>query len=252
MARVRADQLLADRGFADTPRAAAALILAGRVLVTDPKGRERRVDKAGEPLDPGVRFRLKGDKRPYASRAGQKLEGALDALGVDPRDRVCLDLGLSTGGFTDCLLTRGAARVHGVDVAWGIVDWRLRNDPRLVLHERTNARHLRFENIGERVDLVVIDLSFIGLGAIWPVLPPLVTPEAEVLALVKPQFELPRGATEEGIVRDPEARAEALRRATEGASAMGFRAVAEIESPLPGRGGNRELVLHLRAEATST
>lgn len=244
--RVRADRLLADRGFAESPAAAAALVLAGRVLVTDPSGRERRVEKAGERLDPGSRFRLKGDRRAYASRAGKKLEGALDAFGVDPAGRICLDLGLSTGGFTDCLLARGALRVHGVDVAWGIVDWRLRSDPRVVLHERTNARFLRPEDLGEPVSLVVIDLSFIGLAPIWPVLPPLMVAGGEVLALVKPQFELPRGATEGGVVTDPEARARAVETARAEAERAGLVPLGAMEASLPGRDGNREVVVHLR------
>jgi 23S rRNA (cytidine1920-2'-O)/16S rRNA (cytidine1409-2'-O)-methyltransferase len=244
--RPRADELLAERGFAETARAAASLILAGRVLVTDSRGRERRVEKAGERLEPGVRFRLKGDRRPYASRAGLKLEGALDSLGVDPSGRVCLDLGLSTGGFTDCLLARGARRVHGVDVAFGIVDWRVRTDPRLILHERTNARQVTPDLLGETVSLVVVDLSFIGLSAVWPVLPPVLEPEGDVLALVKPQFELPREDVERGVVLDDEARRRAVEAARGAARATGLEPRSEVESVLPGREGNREVVLHLR------
>lgn len=244
--RRRADELLAERGFAPDPKAAAALILAARVLVTDDKGRERKVLKAGEPLEPGVRFRLKGDKGQFASRAGHKLAGALDHFGVDPAGRVALDLGLSTGGFTDCLLQRGALRVHGVDVAYGIVDWRLRMDARLVLHERTNVRNLSLEQLGERASLVVIDLSFIGLELVWPVLPPLLDPGAEGVALVKPQFELPRGATEGGIVGREEDRAAALARARAGAEAAGLTALDAVDSSVAGRDGNRELLLHFR------
>lgn len=244
--RPRADELLAERGFAGSPAAAQALILAGRVLVTDRRGRERRIDKAGERLDPGVRFRLKGDVGRFASRAGHKLASALDRFGLDPAGRVALDLGLSTGGFTDCLLQRGAARVHGVDVAYGIVDWRIRSDPRLVLHERTNARTLTPENLGEPVDLVVIDLSFIGLDAVWPTLPALMAPGADGVALVKPQFELPRGATERGVVADQPARAEALERARAGASRAGLEPGEAMDSPVAGREGNVEILLRFR------
>lgn len=244
----RADALLHARGFATTPAEAGALILAGRVMVTDARGRERRLDKAGERLPPEVRFRLKGERGRFVSRAGLKLDAALDRFGVEVRGREAVDLGLSTGGFTDCLLQRGAARVHGVDVSYGLVDWRIRTDPRVVLHERTNARHLTPANIGDPVDLVVLDLSFIGLDAIWPVLPPLLRPSGEVVALVKPQFELERGATEDGIVTDPEARRRAVDRAEMGARAAGLVPRGRAPSAVPGRSGNEEWFLHLGAD----
>lgn len=244
----RADALLAERGFATSEKEAQALVLAGKVLVTDERGRERKVVKPGESLVEGVRFRLKGDPRPYVSRAGGKLEGALQAFEVSPAGRVALDLGLSTGGFTDCLLQRGAERVHGVDVAYGTVSWRLRNDPRLILHERTNVRTLTRETLGETVSLVVIDLSFIGLSAVWSVLPPLLAARADVIALVKPQFELPRGATQEGVVRDEDAREAALERARRGAEAAGLIPGEAIDSPVPGRDGNREWLLYATRE----
>lgn len=244
--KIRADRLLFAQGFAASTGEAAALILSGRVLVIDGEGRERRVEKAGEALSPEARFRLKGEARAYVSRAGRKLEAALDAFQLDPAGWVCLDLGLSTGGFTDCLLQRGAARVHGVDVAYGIVDWRLRNDPRLVLHERTNARHLRLEHLGERVSLAVIDLSFIGLRRIWPVLPPLLEPDGHVVALVKPQFEVSADALERGVVRDDASRSGALARAKVSAREAGLEPLRSVEAPVPGRDGNREILLHLR------
>lgn len=245
--RVRADALLAERGFAVSVAEAGALILAGKVLVSEQPGKERKILKAGEPILEQARFRLKGDRRAYVSRAGHKLEAALDAFGVTVEGRVALDLGLSTGGFTDCLLQRGATRVHGVDVAYGIVDWRLRTDPRLVLHERVNARELALVRLGETVDLVVIDLSFIGLDAIWRVLPPLLAPGGEVVALVKPQFELPRDQVGEGgIVSSPKAREAALDKARLDARNAGLEPLDAMDCPVAGRSGNRELLLRLR------
>lgn len=243
--RLRADRLLAERGLAKSKAEGAALVLAGRVLAAEPGRPERRVEKAGEPLHPGAELRLKGRPRPFVSRAGEKLAAALDRFGVDPAGRVCLDLGLSTGGFTDCLLTRGAARVHGVDVAYGIVHWRLRTDERLVLHERTNARHLTIEQLGERVSLVVADLSFIGLDLIFPALPPLLDPGADVIALVKPQFELPRADVDGGVVLRDEDRIRALEMATEAARRAGFEQRGAMDALVAGRDGNRELLLHL-------
>lgn len=246
-ARVRADELLVTRGFASSQSMAAALILAGRVLVTDDKGRERKLLKAGEHLPTtSLRFRLKGEARPFVSRAGTKLAGALDHFGIKVAQRVCLDLGLSTGGFSDCLLQRGAARVHGVDVAYGVVDWRLRTDPRLVLHERTNVRHLTLDHIEELVSLVTIDLSFIGLSAVWSVIPPLLEPKADVIALIKPQFELARDEVINGVVTQPEAQKRAVRRAGQAAEQSGFITVNSCPSLLRGRSGNQEWLLYLR------
>lgn len=242
----RADELLAERGFAASPSEAGALILAAKVLVTGKDGRERRLEKAGERLEDDVRFRLKGERRPWVSRAGGKLEAGLLHFEVETRDRVALDLGLSTGGFTDCLLARGVRRVHGVDVAYGVVAWRLRTDERLILHERTNVRNLTPEMLGEPVDVVVADLSFIGLGAIWPVLPPLLAPHADLVVLVKPQFELPRERVLGGVVTDPSDRADALQSARKGAESVGLKPGEAIESPVRGREGNIEWLLHVR------
>lgn len=240
----RADALLAERGFAASVKEAQALVLAGKVMISDTRGRERKLQKPGESLEEGVRFRLKGEPKPYVSRAGGKLEAALDHFGIDPKGRVALDLGLSTGGFTDCLLQRGVQRVHGVDVAYGIVDWRLRQDPRLVLYERTNARTVSLALLGERPDLVVIDLSFIGLSAIWPLLPPLLAPRSDVLALVKPQFELPREASTDGVIREEQDRRIALESARTAAESAGLTVRGWLSSPVAGREGNREWLLH--------
>lgn len=243
--QVRADALVVTQGLAADAAAAAALILTGRILATDPEGRERRVEKPGEPLRAWVRLRVKGGARPYVSRAGEKLAGALDHFGVDPSGWVCADIGLATGGFTDCLLRRGAARVHGVDVAYGTVDWRLRTDPRLILHERTNARQLAPGALGEPVRLAVVDVSFISLTQVLPAVAGQLTPDGEVVCLVKPQFEVPREDAPGGVVRDPEARAGAARRVAAAAADLGLRVAAQVDSTVPGPEGNVELLLHL-------
>lgn len=243
--RARADELLTERGFAASQSQAGALILAGKVLLTDAKGHERKLKTAGERLPPGVQFRLKGETRPFVSRAGSKLLAALEGFNLEVQNRVCLDLGLSTGGFSDCLLQRGARRVHGVDVAYGIVDWRLRKDARLILHERTNVRHLTLETLGEKVSFVTIDLSFIGLSAVWKVLPPLLEPDAHVIALVKPQFELKRNEVEDGVITCPATRQKALESAGEDARQAGLITKNYCPSPVLGRSGNQEWLLHL-------
>ncbi|XP_067029284.1 putative rRNA methyltransferase YqxC [Acropora muricata] len=166
--------------------------MAGQVLITDPHGRERRVEKAGERYPAEWTFRLKGDPRRFASRAGDKLDGALDAFGIDVAHRVCADIGISSGGFTDCLLSRGARRVHGVDVAYGTVDLRLREDPRVTLYERTNARLLGPNAFGEPVEVAVIDVSFISVTAIVKPVTDQLAPTGSLVILVKPQFEASR------------------------------------------------------------
>lgn len=247
--KVRADQLLVQQGLAEDAAAAAALVMAGRVLATDPEGRERKVGKPGEPLRAWDALRIKGRNRPYVSRAGEKLAGALDSFAVDPAGRVCADIGLSTGGFTDCLLRRGAVRVHGVDVAYGIVDWRLRTDARLVLHERQNARSLPPDFFGERVSLAVVDVSFISVTAILPALVGQLGPGAEVVVLVKPQFEAARADVRDGIVVDDSVRVAAVDRIVTAARELGLDLVAHADSTLAGTDGNREILVHLRLHA---
>lgn len=243
--RVRADALVVSQGLAQDEAEASALILAGRVLATDPEGRERKIDKPGEPVRAWDSLRLKGGARPYVSRAGGKLAGALDHFGIDPAGWVCADIGLSTGGFTDCLLRRGARKVHGVDVAYGVVDWRIRTDPRVVLHERTNARHLAPGALGEPVRLAVVDVSFISLTQVLPAVAAQLAPEGEVVCLVKPQFEVPPDDAPGGVVRDPEVRAGAARRVAEAAEALGLRVAGQVDSSVPGPEGNVEILLHL-------
>ena len=238
--KTRLDSLLVERGLADSREKAQAIILAGQILVD-----EQKVEKCGARVSADAQVRLLGKPPKYVSRAGLKLEGALDHFRVEVERRTCLDIGASTGGFTDCLLQRGAVKVFAVDVGTNQLDWKLRRDPRAVVLEKTNARHLTFEQIGERVALATMDVSFISAELILPALPPLMEPRAEILVLVKPQFEVGRGQVGKGgIVRDAKLQQEAVARVARKLVELGFRDVASAESCLPGASGNREFFLH--------
>ena len=238
VAKSRLDHLLVARGLTETGGKARALIMAGSVLVDGTK-----MDKPGHGVAAGARIEILEGPR-FASRGGQKLEAALDRFSIDVTGRVCLDIGASTGGFTDCLVQRGARRVYAVDVGKGQLDWKLRNHPRVVPREGLNARYLKFEDIGERAGLAVCDVSFISVTLILPALPPLVEPEGEMVVLVKPQFEVGRGQVARGgIVRDPALHAAACARVTSAAQALGFQ-TAIMESPIRGTEGNKEFLLY--------
>ena len=238
-------ELLLEQELANDLREARGLIMAGKVLVSD-RGKEQKIDKPRHPVREDVRLRVKGRKLPFVSRAGGKLDGALTTFGIDVTGWVCADFGLSTGGFTDCLLQRGAARVHGVDVDYGRVHWSLRTDDRLVLHERTNARHLSPDAFGERVRLVVSDVSFISLTLILPAAVNQLSPGGELVLLVKPQFELPAEKVPEGgIVSDPALRHEAVERVVRAATSLGLSERGRADSEVRGTTGNQEILLHL-------
>ncbi len=238
--RIRADILLAERGLAPSRTRAQALILAGRVF-----SGERRVEKAGDKLAPDAPLEVRGEPLPYVSRGGLKLAGALDAFGYDPAALLCADFGASTGGFTDCLLQRGAARVYAIDVGYGQLHDKLRRDPRVVVMERTNARHLT--GLPEPVDLVVIDASFIGLAKLLPAARAVLRPGGEVIAMVKPQFEVGRGRVGKGgVVRDPELRRSAIDAVAQAAEALGLRERGRADAPIRGPKGNHEAFLWLR------
>ncbi len=240
--RRRLDLELVARGLCETRSAARGLVLAGRVRVGG-----RPVDKAGTAVSPEAIVEVLPGAD-YVSRGGEKLAGALDTFGVDPAGRVVLDAGASTGGFTDCLLRRGAARVYAVDVGYGQLAWALRQDTRVVVLERTNVRHLEPDALPERVSLVTADLSFISLAKVLPALAAVVEPGGEVVALVKPQFELSRREVGRGgVVRDEGLRREAADRVAAAAAALGLAEVARADSVLPGPKGNREVFLHLSA-----
>ncbi|MGO8734635.1 MAG: TlyA family RNA methyltransferase [Terriglobia bacterium] len=238
--KIRLDLLLVERGLADSRQKAQAMILAGQVLVD-----EQKVEKCGVLTSARAELRLVGEPLKYASRGGVKLEGALAHFRIDPDTKICLDIGASTGGFTDCLLQRGAARVFAIDVGTHQLDWKLRRDPRVVSLEKTNARHLKFNAIGTRVELVTMDVSFISATLILPALPPLLEMHATVLVLVKPQFEVGKGQVGKGgIVREPALRQEAVAKVSRRLLELGFSDLAQAESILPGAEGNLEYFLH--------
>jgi 23S rRNA (cytidine1920-2'-O)/16S rRNA (cytidine1409-2'-O)-methyltransferase len=241
--RPRLDKLMVDQGLTESRHRARALVLAGDVLVDG-----EPAAKPGMPVPPGARITLRPEAAGarYASRGGLKLEAALDRFGVDPSGRVAIDLGASTGGFTDCLLQRGARLVIAVDVGYGILHWRLRNDPRVAVRERLNARYIETGHLAETPDLATADLSFISLEKVLPRIVELV-PGLEVVALVKPQFEVTRGLVgKKGVVRDPALHLEVLlriSRALEASCNLSTRGVTV--SPITGPKGNREFFLHL-------
>ncbi len=244
--RVRLDRELVRRGLAPSREAAGAAVAAGRVLVAGAVA-----SKPSTLVAPTDALVLTGPPRPWASRGGEKLAPALERLGVEVAGRRCLDAGASTGGFTDVLLRRGAADVVAVDVGYGLLDLRLRNDPRVRVLDRTNARTLDRDAVGGAVDLVVADLSFISLATVVPALAAvLLRRGADLVVLVKPQFEAGRAAVGRGgVVRDPAARAAAVRSVAAAAAAQGLGVAGLCPSPLPGPAGNVEFFLHLRAGA---
>ncbi len=241
--RIRADELLVARGLAASRSQARALIMAGRVWVGD-----ARVEKAGELLPEDAQLRLTEEPR-YVSRGGEKLAHALTAFGLDVRGWVCADFGASTGGFTDALLQHGARRVYAIDVGYGQLHYRLRNDPRVVVMERTNVRYL--EALPEPIDLVTIDVSFISLRLVLPAAWRVLRPGGYVIALVKPQFEAGRGKVGKGgVVRDPAVHREVLERVTASTLEIGFAVLALERSPITGAEGNVEFLLLLQKDGT--
>ena len=224
------------------------MILSGRVEVEG-----RRVEKAGTPVDSTAAVQVLGPPHPYVSRGGVKLASALDHFDLRPEGMVCLDVGASTGGFTDCLLQRGASRVYAIDVGYGQLDARLRDDPRVVLRERVNARTLSREEVPEPVALAVMDLSFISARLVLPAVVPLLSPDAAVVVLVKPQFEagrreVPRG----GVVRSAAVQRRVVEEIGQFGSTLGLRPLGSIPSPIKGARGNQEYLVAFRADLPPT
>ncbi len=233
---MRLDQLLHQRGFFPSREKARRAVMAGSVLVGG-----QRVDKPGTPIAEDAALEIKDDREPFVSRAGRKLAHALDHFALPVAGTICLDVGASTGGFTDCLLQRGAARVYAVDVGYGQLDMGLRQDSRVVVMERINARHLAADALPEAVGLVTIDVSFISLVKVIPALRPHLAAGGHLLPMIKPQFEVGRRLVGKGgIVRDPEARREVIERRVEEIGALGFESLGCFDSPVTGVGGNRE------------
>ena len=242
VSKTRLDNALVDRGLAPSRERARALILAGQVSVDG-----QVVSKAGAPVAADARVELATPDHPYVGRGGVKLAHALDAFAIDPRGRRALDVGASTGGFTDVLLQRGAASVIALDVGRGQLDWRLRTDARVIVREGVNARALTAGDVPHAVTLVTIDVAFISLRLILPSLPPFLEDAADVVALVKPQFEAGRDEVgKHGLVTDPLVHEAVLARVTAAAVSLGFSRVAMTPSPITGATGNQEFFLHLR------
>ena len=229
---------MVERGLAESRERAQELIRAGEVTIHG-----RVMDKASAQVDSAVEIIIR-EPLPYVSRGGYKLAGALDAFGVDPRALVCADIGASTGGFTDVLLQRGAARVYAIDVGYGQLAWKLRQDARVIVMDRVNARHL--EKLPELVNLIVIDVSFISLELILRIVKTLLTPDGKIIALIKPQFEAGRAQVGRGgIVRDPQVHAQVIEKITRAAESIGLEARGVIESPIQGTEGNIEFLIYL-------
>ena len=240
----RLDVLLVERGLAPTRQRARALIMTGTVLID-----RRPADKPGTAVSPGAVVEIKGDALPYASRGGLKLEAALAHFDVDVDGLTCLDVGASTGGFTDCLLQHGARRVFAVDVGYGQMAWKLRQDPRVVVIERTNIRHMDADRLPAPVDLITVDVSFISLRIAVPAAIRFLHPGGSVIALIKPQFEVGRGKVGKGgVVRDPAQHRSVLEELTGFFTGLGFSCSEPIPSPIMGPKGNREFLMWLRTE----
>lgn len=242
MTKQRLDKLVLERGLVPTIEKAKALIMAGQVVVDD-----HTVDKAGQQVTIDADIRLKGEQLPYVSRGGLKLRKALDEFGVDVAGLVAVDVGSSTGGFTDCLLQAGAVKVFAIDVGYGQLAWKLQQDPRVVSMEKTNIRYVTPDQLDTAPDLAVIDASFIALAKVLPATVCLVRPGGRIIALIKPQFEVGKGEVGKGgIVRDPAAHEKVIEDVHHTASELGLTVAGLCESPITGADGNREFLILLQ------
>jgi len=233
---------MVDKGIVKSRERAKALIMAGNVFIDG-----RKVSKAGDFVDAAAEVTLKEQDIPYVSRGGVKLEAALDFFGVAPSGKTVMDIGCSTGGFTDCVLKGGATKVYAVDVGYGQLDWSLRNDPRVILHEKTNIRYLERDRIPEMIDLTVIDVSFISLTQVLARVPDFLDDDGDVIALIKPQFEVGKDMVDKGgVIRDEAKRLSAVQKVREFSESSGFMVMGVCESPITGQKGNIEYFIHLR------
>lgn len=244
----RLDVLLTEQGYVDSRAKAQAIIMSGQVYVAGQKA-----DKPGISYEESVRIEVRGETCPYVSRGGWKLEKALRHFGVDPTGFVCSDSGASTGGFTDCLLQQGASKVFAIDVGYGQLDWKIRSDPRVVVMERTNIRYVTPEQLGEPLDLSVIDVSFISLKIVLPAIKQLLKPTGQVLCLIKPQFEAGKEKVgKKGVVRDPAIHKEVLDQFVALANELQFGILGITFSPVKGPEGNIEFLGHLTLADTTS
>jgi 23S rRNA (cytidine1920-2'-O)/16S rRNA (cytidine1409-2'-O)-methyltransferase len=238
--KARLDTLLVEKGLAESREKAKALILEGKVLVNNTK-----VDKAGKLVNKDAELKII-QKTPYVSRGGLKLEAALKAFNINVKDKIAMDIGASTGGFTDCLLQYGIKKVYAIDVGYGQLAWKLRNNPKVILLEKTNIRYLEKDMIKDKIDIATIDVSFISLLKVIPKIREFLEPSGEVIALIKPQFEVGRKEVGKGgVVRDDTKRQEAVNKIINEVINMGFEVKGTITSPLPGPKGNIEYFIHL-------
>ena len=237
----RLDVLLVERGYTDSRTKAQAIIMSGQVYVDGQKA-----DKPGTSFEEIINIEVRGSACPYVSRGGLKLEKALREFGIDPNGYVCSDSGASTGGFTDCLLQHGARKVFAIDVGYGQLDWKIRSDPRVVVMERTNVRFVTPEQLGELLDLSVVDVSFISLRIVLPVIKTFLKPTGQVLCLIKPQFEAGKDKVgKKGVVREPEIHKEVLDNFVALTQQIGFSILGMTFSPVKGPEGNIEFLAHL-------
>lgn len=245
MEKIRLDALLFAQGLASSREKARAMIMAGEVRIDG-----KIIDKPGGKYPPETEVIVIPLRQPYVSRGGLKLEGAIRDFHLDFGGKIVLDIGASTGGYTDCALQHGASKVFALDVGYGQLDWSLRNDPRVVVWEKTNIRYFKLQDLGEKVDIITMDVSFISTTLIFPVLKELLKEDGEIVCLIKPQFEAGREKVgRHGVVKDPLVHAEVLERCIVAAQAQGFNCIAITYSPIMGPKGNIEYFLHLRSDA---
>ncbi len=245
MEKIRLDTLLFEKGLATSREKARAMIMAGEVQADG-----KTIDKPGVKLDPQTDVMVTSVRQPYVSRGGLKLEGAIRDFQLDFDGRTVLDIGASTGGYTDCALQHGAIKVYALDVGYGQLDWKLRNDPRVVVWERTNIRYFTLDELGEKVDIITMDVSFISTTLIFPVLNQLLKENGSIVSLIKPQFEAGREKVgRNGVVKDPKVHAEVLEHCIASAQAAGLYCIDITYSPIMGPKGNIEYFIHLRADA---
>lgn len=244
MPKIRIDQLLVEKGLAPSRERAQSLIMAGHVLVNDVP-----IIKSGHKVAPDVVVRVKGEDHPYVGRGGIKLAGALDAFHIDSMGKICADIGSSTGGFTDCLLQRGATKVYAVDVGTNQLAWKLRQDPRVVVMEKTHVKDVQASHFPEAPSLIVIDCSFISLTRVLPEIARWVMPRATIVALIKPQFEVgPDRIAKGGIVKDENAHKDAIAQVQHCAETLGWQVLGVTNSPITGTDGNREYFIALQVK----
>jgi 23S rRNA (cytidine1920-2'-O)/16S rRNA (cytidine1409-2'-O)-methyltransferase len=242
--RERLDKLLVGRGLTQSREKARALIMEGKVAVEG-----RMIDKPGAQVNADAELQLRGEESPYVSRGGEKLEGALKAFGIDPKGMVVMDVGASTGGFTDCVLQKGADKVHAVDVGYGQLAWKLQKDPRVVNLERRNIRYLKREEVWEEADLILIDTSFISIEKFLPHLLRFLKKGGSILGLVKPQFEVGKGKVGKGgVVREAALHQKVIDRISTFSRGLGLKVLGVMESPLLGPKGNKEFFIYLKKE----